>query len=137
MNVSTVRTAMQTRLAAAVAGTRWYDVWPGKLNLPAGIVRRDDGPVDVTFGASPLCHLRLRVTLAVGPTADLARSQDKLDPYLATTGAQSVRAALLADSTLNGAVQRLVVGEVERDDEIDANGNQYVGAHVLVDLWGT
>lgn len=137
MNVATIRDSLQARLAGQIAATRWFDVWPGTIKLPAGVVDRSAGPEREVLGASGPYRLQLQVTLLVGPSSDLKRSRDKLDPYLATSGAQSVRVALEGDPTLAGTIEYLIVGVPQDDDEIAANGNQYVGAVIPITVWAS
>jgi len=137
MNIATIRDNLQARLAGQIAATRWFDVWPNVIKTPAGIVERIAGPDREVLGASGPYRLRLQVVLLVGPSSDVKRSRDKLDPYLATSGGQSVRAALEGDSTLGGTIEKLIIGEATDDNRIEANGNQYVGAVVPVDVWAT
>jgi len=61
--------------------------------------------------------------------------QDKLDAYLAGSGATSIKAALEADRTLSGAVNTLRVTGAEAGT-YDSQGITFLSYRYRLTLWG-
>jgi hypothetical protein len=79
------------------------------------------------------CDLSLRILVLVSQ-ADSADGMDILDPYLATTGTQSLWAAVQADATLGGVVQYALVREVAGYGVMNHGGIDYLAASVICDI---
>lgn len=107
MTPTGVRTGLATALDT-IAGLRCYDHVPDGPAVPCAIVE----PVEVTYHEASVpggtVYFRAYVLVIVGRMSDRAAS-DRLDAYLANTGASSVRAAIESDPTLGGACSTLVV----------------------------
>lgn len=107
MTPSGVRQGLTTRLDT-IAGLRCYDYVPDGLAPPAAVIE----PIEVTYHEASVStgtqYYRAYVLVIVGRMSERSAS-DRLDAYLANTGAKSVRAAIEADRTLGGACQTLVV----------------------------
>lgn len=106
--VSTIATGFKGRIQT-VAGLYVYTEGPDTLNFPAAYV---DGPLPGTlfervFGAGS--NYRFQTHVAVGLGNGLAQAQQQIRPYIATTGAQSIIAAILGDPTLGGACQTVLL----------------------------
>ena len=102
---STVRANLKTALSSVV--TRVFDYVPDQVPTPCGVV----GNITITFDEAQNRGLdagEVDVLLIVSRMNERG-SQDKLDGYLAGSGAGSVKAALEADRTLSGALATLRV----------------------------
>ena len=106
MNLVAVRQGLAAAVDA-ISGLRVFDYVPDSAPTPAAIVE----PLEVTYGAAMqdgLHNLRGYVTVFDGRMSDRS-SQDRVDAYVASSGAQSVKAAIEADTSLGGACQTLQV----------------------------
>jgi hypothetical protein len=95
-------------------------------------------PVTATFitysaDMSGSCDLSLRA-LILAAMSDSSDGMDTIDPYLATTGSQSLWAAVQADPTLGGVVQWCIVREVSGYGVMNHGGVDYLAASVVCDL---
>lgn len=129
---STVRTNLKTRLAT-ISGLRVYDHVPDSVNVPAAVV----GQLDITFDASfnrGFDNATCTIILIVGRMSEQA-GQSKLDGYLAGTGSASVKAAIEADVTLQGAVQTLRVTQATAGT-VQVSNVDYLAYRYLVELIG-
>ena len=140
MNVNTIRdslsTVLTTALPVATYGVRFYPEWPNRLAAPAATFERTAGPERLTFGSGTWL-LTMEAVVIIHRASDVKRAHDKLDAFLATSGANSIIAALEANSTLSGAIECLLVGAVENDEAIQANGGEYVGCRIPIEIYGT
>lgn len=129
---SNVRDGLKTRLQT-ISGLRVYDLIPDTVTPPAAVV----GQLDFTFdinNARGLDQANCDVLVIVQRLSERV-AQDKLDAFLAGSGAGSIKAAIEGDKTLNGAVNTLRV--------ISAEGGTYESAGALflsyryrLTLWG-
>lgn len=110
MNPSTVREKLKDSLSG-ISGMRVLDTIPDSVNIPSQGAMAVVGMLDLTFDFtlnrgfdSATCS----ILVIVGRMSESA-AQDRLDAYLASSGASSVKAAVEADKTLGGAVQTLRV----------------------------
>lgn len=106
MQPSQVRDALKTRLQT-ISGLRVYEVIPEPVTPPCAIV----GQLDFTFdidNARGLDQANVDIYVIVQRFSERA-GQDKLDGYLAGTGATSIKAAIEGDRTLGGTCQTLRV----------------------------
>ena len=106
MQPSQVRDALKTRLQT-ISGLRVYEVIPEPITPPCAVV----GQLDFTFdidNARGLDQANVDIYVIVQRFSERA-GQDKLDEYLAGTGATSIKTAKEADRTLGGACQTLRV----------------------------
>lgn len=110
MNPSTVREKLKDSLSG-ISGMRVLDTVPDSVNIPSQGAMAVVGMLDLTFDFtlnrgfdSATCS----ILVIVGRMSESA-AQDRLDAYLASSGASSVKAAVEADKTLGGAVQTLRV----------------------------
>lgn len=85
-------------------GLRTSEGWPDAINPDVAIV---DGPVTDDESDMHGCHVAqtYEITLLFSMGAGQARARQRLMPYIAPSGAQSIRAALFADKTLGGNAQ--------------------------------
>ena len=107
MNPTSVRQGLTTALDT-ITGLRCFDYVPDSLAPPAAVVE----PLEITYGmsmtTSGIDYYKGFILVIVGRMSDRS-SQDRLDAYLASTGASSVVAAIEADTTLGGACSTLQV----------------------------
>jgi hypothetical protein len=102
---STVRANLKTALAPVV--TRVFDYVPDQVPTPCAVV----GNLTITFDEAQNRGLdmgEVDVLVIVSRMNDRG-AQDKLDAFLAGSGAGSVKAALETDRTLSGALATLRV----------------------------
>lgn len=134
MNISTVRDGMKARLAT-ISGLRSYDTIPDSMSPPCAVVGM---PTLIEFDkvyARACDRATFPVRLLVGKASDRA-AQDRLDGYLAGSGALSVKAAFEADASLSGAVQTSRVLNVSGLGVYDVMGVPYLGADFTVEVYG-
>lgn len=107
MTPTGVRAGLATRLDT-ITGLRCYDYVPDGLVVPCAVIE----PLEVTYHdasvPSGTQYYRAFILVIVGRMSDRAAS-DKLDAYIANTGASSVRAVIEADTTLGGQCSTLMV----------------------------
>jgi hypothetical protein len=127
-----IRTAIQTTLAAALAGVQCYDKVPAKPVPPCVY----PVPVDADFAvamAKGTDTWEFDLVVLV-PTADLVVGQTLLDPYVSGAGASSIRHAIWASRTAPGNSLGLtgtdahVAAMTEYGGTHEYGGNQHIGA---------
>jgi hypothetical protein len=103
--VSTVRTALKTALAPVVG--RVFDYVPDQVPTPCAVV----GNLTLTFDEAQNRGLDLANVdiIIIVSRMNERGAQDRLDGFLAGTGAGSIKAALTTNLTLGGAVATLRV----------------------------
>jgi hypothetical protein len=130
-------TAVRAALAAqlnTIAGLRATANRNAQISPPAAVVMPVTGSFirySTTFDGE--CDLTLRAILLVAE-GDSTSGQDSIDPYLATTGAQSVYAAIQADPTLGGVVSWAALTEATGYGLINFAGIDYLGCHLIVSV---
>lgn len=129
---SAVRAALAAQLSAKITGLRAVANRNAQISPPAAVVMPVTGTFvrySTTFQASADLTLRAILLVAEG---DSSSGQDLLDPYLATTGAQSVYAAVQADPTLGGVVDSAAVVEATAYGLMNWAGIDYLACHFIV-----
>lgn len=107
---SDVRNGLQTRLQT-ITGLRVLDTVPDSVNIPTQGAVAVVGMLDLNFdfamnrGAD---QATCSILVIVGRMNE-STAQDRLDGYLASSGATSIKTAIEADKTLGGAVATLRV----------------------------
>ena len=129
---SQVRDGLKTRLQT-ISGLRVFDTIPENPQPPAAVV----GQLDLNFdidNARGLDFASVEIYLLV-QRFDLRSGQDKLDAYLAGSGASSIKAVIEGDKTLGGACSTLRV--------LSAEAGTYESAGILllsyryrISIWG-
>lgn len=134
--ISSVRDGLKTRLQT-ISGLRAYDIWQGDIAVPNGGAALVGGPreidFDVTMGRG-LDGSMIEVLVLVPNASDRA-AQDKLDTFLATTGAASVKAAIEGDTTLGGAANNCRVAKAHHYGLHSINDVSYLGVIFDVEVW--
>ena len=116
-----------------ISGLRAYDLIPDTVVPPAAVV----GQLDFTFdidNARGLDQAQVDVLVIVQRFSERT-GQDKLDAYLAGSGASSIKAAIEADRTLSGAVNTLRVTGAEAGT-YDSQGVTFLSYRYRLTLWG-
>ncbi|MDE2766525.1 MAG: hypothetical protein OXO54_11845 [Chloroflexota bacterium] len=157
-SLGTLRDELQTRLQT-ISGLNAYDVWPDSITAPAAIVM-PASPAEANvanrtvpgmraselIGASPAVeyertvagpdtNYRFDIHLLVAEGSNGAAAQDTLDAYISDTGASSVPAAILGDTTLNGAADDLRVVRCRFYGARTVESTAYYGAVLEVEVW--
>ena len=102
---STVRANMKTALAPVI--TRIFDYIPDQVPTPCAVI----GNITITFDEAQNRGMDLGEVdvIVIVSRMNERGAQDKLDGFLAGSGAGSVKAALETDRTLSGALATLRV----------------------------
>ena len=129
---SQVRDGLKTRLQT-ISGLRVFDTIPENPQPPAAIVGQLDMNFDID-NARGLDLATVEVYLLV-QRMDVRSGQDKLDAYLAGTGAGSVKAAIEGDKTLGGACSTLRVLSAE-SGQSEFAGIMFLSYRYRISIWG-
>jgi hypothetical protein len=132
MNPSQVRDGLKTRLQT-ITGLRVYDLIPEPVTPPCAVV----GQLDLTFdidNARGLDQANVDVYVIVQRFSERA-GQDKLDAYLAGSGASSIKTAIEGDRTLGGTVNTLRVTSAE-SGQYESQGNLFLSYRYRLTIWG-
>jgi hypothetical protein len=130
--VAEIRNGIKTRLDT-IDGIQSYAVLPGDINAPAAVVSRRSTQFDSTFGGAS-DDLTFAVTVFVHWVGVERDAQEKLDTYLAPTGATSVKAAIEGDPTLGNKVDYARVSSVEQENIREWGGIRYLAADLIVEV---
>ena len=132
MTPTGVRTGLGTALDT-IAGLRVFDYVPDSLSPPAAVVE----PLEVDYDEAMqrgLDFYRAFILVIVGRMSDRS-SQDRLDAYVAGSGASSVKAALESNRTLGGACSTLQVTSA-RPREVVVSGVNMIAYRFEVSIYG-
>lgn len=134
MVISSVREGIRTRLAT-ISGLRTFAEVPDALVVPCAIVGiPTEIKFDFTLNRSNDQAL-FPVRVMVGKATDRA-AQRNLDVYLQSSGSDSIKTAIEADSSLGGAANTVMVERVLGIGVYNVNGVDYLGADFQVRVWG-
>ena len=133
MDIGEVMRGLATA-AATLTGVTTYDFFPFSITEPAFVITNVERPFDESYNRG-LDRLQVTCGLLVSKTND-AESARSLYAYLAGSGPRSVKEALEADPTLDGACNDLnvTVGRVPRI--IPIGTTEYFGAEFTIDIDG-
>lgn len=129
---SQVRDGLKTRLQT-ISGLRVHDTIPENPQPPAAIV----GQLDLNFdidNARGLDLATIEIYVLV-QRMDVRSGQDKLDAYLAGSGAGSIKAAIEGDKTLGGACSTLRVLSAE-SGQYESAGIMFLSYRYRISVWG-
>lgn len=132
-SVIAVREGLDARLAT-IAGLRHSAFAPGVINEPHAFVMVAEPAItfDETMGRGS-DQLHMNIVLLTPKTSDRV-AQALLDPYLAGSGSQSIKAAIEGDPTLGGVADWTVVTGVPFYGPMDYDGVMYFGARFDVEI---
>lgn len=117
---ATIRANLETNIKT-VSGFRAYDRLPDSPEVPCAVVYPMDPFIQRSTMQKGFMELHYAVTI-LASRADAEKGQSKLDSLLATSGSNSVWAAIESDKTLSGACDDCTVMEVTK-----YTGNWVVG----------
>lgn len=132
MTPNGVRAGLGTALDT-ITGLRVFDYVPDSLSPPAAVVE----PLEVDYDEAMrrgLDFYRAFILIIVGRMSDRS-SQDRLDAYVAGSGASSVKAALEADKSLGGACSTLQITSA-RPREVVVSGVNMIAYRFEVSIYG-
>lgn len=127
-DVNEIADGIETRLAT-ISGLQVASEWKDQPNPPAAIVL-PDSPFDEQTTFSGRFTYRFRVLVITSTAPGVAKAVRALNPYLNTSGATSIRAAIDADTTLGGIAEDIALDGAVWDEVgfIEWNGVTYWGA---------
>lgn len=131
-SLSSIRDGLKTRLLT-ISSLRAHDTIPDSIAVPAAVV---GGPESVEYDlamARGADKYTIPIRVYVGRASERA-GQDKLDGYLASSGATSIKAAIEGDPTLAGAADTLRVTQARGYGVYEFAGVSYLGAEWLVEV---
>ena len=130
-DLNAIATALASRISTSTGITNATGYAPGQVVPPAVVVIPDrpailygqtmDGEVNLNF-----------LAIVVLSAANDTSGQTALNNFVASSGAQSVNAAVNGDPSLAGTVEYAVVMQVGAYGMIEYAGQQYIGATFLV-----
>ena len=130
--LSTIRAAMGTALSE-VQNLRVRELIPALVVPPMAVVQPQDIEYDLNANRG-VNRYTFTVTVFV-VKADDRSAQLRVDPFVSTSGPQSVKAALEADRTLGGEVDTLRVTNVSNYSSQDANDVLYLAVDFEVEVY--
>jgi hypothetical protein len=132
MNVSNVRDGIKTRLQT-ISGLRVWDVIPDQVTPPGAVV----GQLDFTFDIDNARGVDLANVdvYVIVQRIDARSGQNKLDGYLAGSGASSIKAAIEGDRTLGGTVNTLRVTRAEAGTYLQGDVT-FLSYRYSLTIWG-
>ena len=132
MTPNGVRTAIGVALDT-IAGLRTFDYVPDSLAPPAAVVE----PLEVDYDEAMnkgLEFYRAYILVIVGRMSDRS-SQDRLDAYVTSSGASSIKAKVEADPTLGGACSTLQVTDAN-PRTVTVSGVEMLAYRFGVEIYG-
>lgn len=131
-SLSSIRDGLATNLAT-ISGLRTHATFPADISPPAAAVVPASPAILREAMARGVMRYRFKVTLVVSRASDRA-GQDRLDAYLASTGADSVWVAIESDRTLGGAAHDTHVVECSNYGEMTWANTSYLAAEFEVEV---
>lgn len=135
MGLGPIRTGIVTNLAA-IPGLYTAAQAPAKVRQTplAYVTPAPEGGEYWQNGGGLTVH-HLQVTLLVSLAQGHERAQQQLDPFIAKSGASSVKAAIEADPTLGGAATDCKVSGYRQYDGYEHGGELFLGARFPVEVY--
>lgn len=122
--ISELRSGLVNQLNA-ITGLRTYEVIPDSPNFPAAVIALDRVLYDSTF-ARGCDSIEFTVTIVVG-RGDDRTAQNRLETFIAGTGAGSVKTVIEADPTLGGVAMDARVTEANNVGTVNnADGSTFL-----------
>lgn len=132
-SISSVRSGLASAVGT-ISGLRTSATVPDAITPPTFVVGEVVQNFDQTMQRG-LDEIVVTCRLYVSRADDRA-GQNKLDGYLAGSGASSVKTALETDRTLSGACSTLRLETQQGYGQYDIAGTPYIGAEFTVRVWG-
>jgi len=130
-SLANIRTGLKNNLAT-ISGLNAHEKAPASIVVPTAFLIPGSIEFDETMSRGVDLYT-LTVRLLVQRATDQI-AQENLDPYLAGSGASSIKAAIESDQTLGGAADWTRVTRVSRYGDIDHAGLGYLGADFTVEV---
>lgn len=129
-----IRAGLATFLQNSISGLRATANRPLQVNPPMAVIMPTTGTfVRYSVSMDGEADYSVRVILLVA-LADSTSGEEALDPYVATSGPQSIWAAIQADTTLGGVVSFAVVVEGTAYGIMNMTGIDYLAAQFIVNI---
>lgn len=128
-SLSTLRAGIATRLAT-ITGLRNAATVPDNPNPPIAVVLPNSIDYHTAF-AKGMQTYSFTVILIVG-RVDERTAQNKLDGFVSSTGASSVKLAIEGDKTLGGAAFDVIVTEMRNYGQLSIGEVVYLSAEFTV-----
>lgn len=130
MNVNNVLDGIGTRLAT-ITGLRVHTYTADRVSPPAAMLSLPDVTYDSTFGRGS-DDATVELIVLVGKVSDRT-SRTALGEYMNGTGTKSIKAAIEADDTLNGAAQTSRVASATAEIWT-VGGDEYLAAVFTINV---
>ena len=135
-DVSTIRAALAARITAGT-GLRTLAEARDLISPPVAIILPGNPLVHYGETFDGALTINLNVLMVISDAAPNEKVQRALDAYLGIGGgttSASIPAALMADTSLGGAVQWAIPMQVSAYNRIEYNGVEYFGARLAVQI---
>ena len=123
-----------------ISGLNVYSEWPGNAFPPAAIIEPTETDYEQTFGdtvTNDFARHEIEILLIANLAPGLEVGRRQLSDFVSNTGALSIRAALAADRTLGGYAACVFWRGWTRPDIEPANGVEYLGQRLLLEVWAS
>lgn len=130
--LSAIRQALAATLGT-IPGLTAYAEYAEQITPPAAIIVPTQGSFISYATMDGEQNLSLRAVICVART-DSSAGQSSLDPFLATSGSQSVFACLQAAPTLGGVVSYANVAEAASMGPMAVGVIDYLAVHFVVNI---
>ena len=131
-DITTIRTKLAENIAT-VSGLRTSPVLIDNPSPPIALVNLNTIDYHQAF-QNGTTILNFQVSLIVGRSAE-REAQRKLDAYLAPTGAQSVKAGVESNRSLDGNCDDLIVSSANAIGSITINDQTYLAAEFTITVY--
>jgi len=129
-------TGVRTALAAAIdtiTALRCFEYVPDSVSPPAAVIE----PLEITYGMAMqdgLDFYQAYILVIVGRMSDRS-AQDRLDAYVTSSGASSIKAKVENDPTLGGACSTLQVTDAN-PRTVTVSGVEMLAYRFGVEIYG-
>lgn len=132
-DVTALRDALAARINTAIPALRAAETIIGQVSPPVAVILPGNPVITYQETMDGSSTVNLRVLLLVSQ-ADDRTAQLQLDSYLASAGPSSIKAAIEADETLGDTCDYAVAKQVTQYGIIAYGGQDYMGAHMTVEI---
>lgn len=134
LSVNDVRKGLKGALGS-ISELRLFDYVPSTISAPCAVIGYPNVyEYDKSFGRG-LDRMEIEVTVFLGSVAERS-SQDRMDAYISGSGGRSIKVAVEADRTLDGACADIRVVEAKNYGPIQSENVTYLGATFLCEVFG-
>lgn len=129
--LSAIRTGLSNNIDN-IAGLIVHKTIPDQIVTPCAVIGTPDVEFDTTM-ARGADKLLIPVRVYASRASDRS-GQEKIDEYLASSGATSIKAAIESDVTLGGAAHTLRVRSASGFGVYNIAGSDYLGVEFTVEV---